>query len=60
MRQLIMAGRTKGRGRLVPTGAIGFQDMGGRVTRYPLRSSEKTDKGKMRDVAARRSAGWTR
>ena len=24
--------------------------MGGRITRYPLRSSEKTEKGKMRDV----------
>ena len=29
---------------------IGFQDMGGRVTRYPLRASEKTEDGKHRDV----------
>jgi len=50
IRQLAVAGRAKGRGSLVPSGAIGFQDMGGRITRYPLRSSEKTEKGKMRDV----------
>ena len=29
---------------------IGYQDMGGRVTRYPLRSSEKTEDGQLRDV----------
>ena len=29
----------------------GYQDMGGRVTRYPLRASEKTEKGgKLRDI----------
>ncbi len=50
IRQLAIAGRAKGRGSLVPSVAIGFQDMGGRITRYPLRSSEKTEKGKMRDV----------
>jgi predicted TIM-barrel fold metal-dependent hydrolase len=50
IRQLTVAGRAKGRGSLVPSGAVGFQDMGGRITRYPLRSSEKTEKGKMRDV----------
>ena len=50
IRQLAVAGRAKGRGSLVPSGAIGFQDMGGRITRYPLRSSEKTEKGKLRDV----------
>ena len=50
IRQLAVAGRAKGRGSLVPSVAIGFQDMGGRITRYPLRSSEKTEKGKMRDV----------
>jgi len=32
LRQLIMAGRTKGRGQ-VHTGMTSFQDMGGRVTR---------------------------
>ena len=30
------------RGTIMPT-QVGYQDMGGRVTRYPLRSSEKTD-----------------
>jgi predicted TIM-barrel fold metal-dependent hydrolase len=50
VRQLALASRAKGRGSLVPSMAIGFQDMGGRITRYPLRSSEKTDKGKLRDV----------
>ncbi len=31
---------------------VGYQDMGGRVTRYPMRGSEKTDttKGAQRDV----------
>jgi predicted TIM-barrel fold metal-dependent hydrolase len=48
-RQLIMAGGRGSRGA-VPQG-IGYQDMGGRVTRYPLRSSEKTSPdGKFRDI----------
>jgi predicted TIM-barrel fold metal-dependent hydrolase len=50
LRQLAIAGRAKGRGSLVPSVAVGFQDMGGRITRYPMRSSEKTAPGKMRDV----------
>jgi predicted TIM-barrel fold metal-dependent hydrolase len=51
IRQLALASRAKGRGSLVPNMAVGFQDMGGRITRYPLRSSEKVEKGgKMRDV----------
>src|SRR5215469_10888182 len=41
LRQLTLSSRTKARGTITPT-QIGFQDMGGRVTRYPLRSSEKT------------------
>src|SRR6202023_2690015 len=41
LRQLAWAqARKGGRGTLIPT-QIGYQDMGGRVTRYPLRSSEK-------------------
>ena len=49
-KQLVMAGRSKGRGSLLPS-QTSFQDMGGRITRYPLRSSEKTEKGgKHRDV----------
>jgi predicted TIM-barrel fold metal-dependent hydrolase len=50
LKQLAISGRAKlGRQNLMPT-QIGFQDMGGRVTRYPLRSSEKTGDGKHRDV----------
>ena len=49
-RQLTMSGRTKNRQALLP-GGIGYQDMGGRVTRYPMRGSEKTEPGgKLRDI----------
>ncbi|MEA2903343.1 MAG: uncharacterized protein QOG83_1172 [Alphaproteobacteria bacterium] len=48
-RQLIMSGRTKNRQGITPT-QIGYQDMGGRVTRYPMRGSEKTEPGALRDV----------
>jgi len=48
-KQLVLAGRSKGRGSLLPS-QTGFQDMGGRITRYPLRSSEKTAPGKHRDI----------
>ena len=48
-RQLTISGRAKGRHSIVP-GQVGFQDMGGRVTRYPMRSSEKTEPGRLRDV----------
>jgi hypothetical protein len=50
LKQLVTAGRSFGRRAIVPHN-IGYQDMGGRVPRYPLRSSEKTVKGaKHRDV----------
>src|SRR6202521_2977735 len=49
LRQLVLAGRAKGRQALMPT-QVSFQDMGGRITRYPLRASEKTADGKLRDV----------
>lgn len=49
LRQLTMSGRSKGRHSIVPS-QIGYQDMGGRVTRYPLRSSEKTEPGRLRDL----------
>src|SRR5438132_2390060 len=49
LRQLILAGRAKGRQTLMPS-QVSFQDMGGRITRYPLRSSEKTGNDKPRDV----------
>src|SRR5262249_13309830 len=52
LRQLSLAQINKGgRGNLMPV-QVGYQDMGGRVTRYPLRTSEKTDQtGHLRDVA---------
>ncbi|HEY7382995.1 MAG TPA: amidohydrolase family protein [Beijerinckiaceae bacterium] len=49
LRQLTLSGRAKGRHSIVP-GQTGFQDMGGRVTRYPMRSSEKTEGVRTRDV----------
>ena len=50
LRQLAMSARAKGgRGTVMPQN-VGFQDMGGRVTRYPLRSSEKTPGKSHRDV----------
>src|SRR4051794_38943609 len=50
LRQITMSGRAKGRHNIVPSQAGFTQDMGGRVTRYPLRSSEKTEPGRIRDV----------
>jgi predicted TIM-barrel fold metal-dependent hydrolase len=49
-RQLALqsGGRTD-RGGMLPS-AVGYQDMGGRVTRFALRASEKTDPGKHRDI----------
>src|ERR1700720_3999943 len=49
LRHLVLAGRAKGRQTLMPS-QVSFQDMGGRITRYPLRASEKTADGKLRDV----------
>ena len=49
LRQQIMQSFSKGRGNVLP-GMTGNQDMGGRVTRYPLRQTEKTDPDKIRDV----------
>jgi predicted TIM-barrel fold metal-dependent hydrolase len=50
LKQLAMATTSKGgRGTLIPQ-QPGYQDMGGRVTRYPLRASEKTEDGRLRDV----------
>jgi len=52
LRQLALSGRasTRARPNLTPQ-TVGFQDMGGRVTRYPLRGTEKTPgSGGLRDV----------
>ncbi len=43
MRQLSLASRTKNNRAGITASQVGYQDMGGRVTRYPMRSSEKTD-----------------
>src|ERR1700733_8235019 len=41
LRQLLTSNRAKGRGSILPS-ETSFQDMGGRITRYPLRQSEQT------------------
>ena len=50
LKQLTLSGRAKNRQAIVPSG-LGYQDMGGRVTRSPMRGSEKTEAGgALRDV----------
>ena len=49
LRQLTLSGRKKSRATVMPQ-TIGYQDMGGRVTRYPMRSTEKTSPGRERDI----------
>ena len=49
-RQLTMSGRNKKQQPGIVPIPTGYQDMGGRVTRYPMRSTEKTDEGRIRDV----------
>jgi predicted TIM-barrel fold metal-dependent hydrolase len=49
-KQLALAAGAKGSRGSVAPGTFGYQDMGGRVTRYPLRSSEKTPGKDHRDV----------
>jgi len=46
--QMANSGNSKGVG--VMPGGVGYQDMGGRVTRYPLRRIEKPEPGVHRDV----------
>ena len=50
LRQLVLGGPRQGPRQTLMPSQVSFQDMGGRITRYPLRSSEKTDNGKLRDV----------
>jgi len=58
LRQLSMTqGMKGGRGTLIPQ-QIGYQDMGGRVTRYTMRGSEKTEPGTHRDIQLA-TVGWT-
>src|SRR5260370_29966549 len=39
LRQLLLSGQAKGRQTLMPS-QVSFQDMGRRIARYPMRSSE--------------------
>ena len=52
LRQVTMGGLAAAprRGGIFPSNAGSTQDMGGRVTRYPLRGTEKTEKGRHRDI----------
>jgi hypothetical protein len=49
LRQLTISGRKRNRSNVAPV-QIGYQDMGGRVTRYSMRSTEKTDESSLRDI----------
>jgi uncharacterized protein len=49
LRQLTLSNRKKSRASIMPS-SIGYQDMGGRVTRYPMRGTEKTAPGRERDI----------
>ena len=49
-RQLSLAQVAKAGRGVVNTTNFGFQDIGGRVTRYPLRASERTPPDRMRDI----------
>ncbi len=50
--QMANSGNSKGVG--VMPGGVGYQDMGGRATRYPLRRIEKPEPGVHRDVSLTR------
>ncbi|HEY6831717.1 MAG TPA: amidohydrolase family protein, partial [Pseudolabrys sp.] len=51
LQQLAMSASQSGaKGNGVMPGGVGYQDMGGRVTRYPLRKLEKADGDKHRDI----------
>ena len=50
-KQLALQGISKGSRGAITVTNVGYQDMGGRVTRYPLRGTEKTgEQGHHRDV----------
>jgi predicted TIM-barrel fold metal-dependent hydrolase len=48
-KQLVMSSLSKNRSSVAPT-QVGYQDLGGRVTRYPARFTEKTEPGTLRDI----------
>jgi uncharacterized protein len=49
LKQLVLSSLTKNRASVMPA-QVGYQDMGGRVTRYPARFTEKTEPGTLRDI----------
>jgi uncharacterized protein len=53
LRQLVLSTAQSGMRGVIPDG-VGTQDMGGRVTRYPLRKREKTGTEVHRDIALAR------
>src|SRR5262249_19559232 len=50
LKQLATATRARGNRGTFLVQDVGYQDVGGRVTRYPLRSTEKTEGKSHRDV----------
>ncbi len=54
LQQLAVSASQSGRTTGMLAGGIGYQDLGGRVTRYPLRRLEKGDPGEHRDVSLTR------
>src|SRR6201982_1067902 len=54
LRQLAKSASQSARATGMFAGGIGYQDMGGRVTRYPLRRIEKANDGEHRDVSLTR------
>ena len=59
LRQLILAGRAKGRQTLMPS-QVSFQDMGGRITRYPHALVGEDRRPASCATSSSASAGWTR
>jgi len=54
LQQLAISASQSGRTTGMLAGGIGYQDLGGRVTRYPLRRLEKGNPGEHRDVSLTR------
>jgi predicted TIM-barrel fold metal-dependent hydrolase len=50
LKQVTLGGRSTTRRSIMPSQAGFTQDMGGRVTRYPMRASEKTEPDRHRDI----------
>ena len=59
LRQLTVGGRAKGRGSVIPTTAVGFQEMGGRITRYPCAHRRRPPPASCA-TSSSVIAGWTR